>query len=70
MVAMFVMRYDLVPVGGGEWVLPTQTANNLVTSVLPPDEDVRVHVVKRKGFESGEWAFELSESKAKFALSV
>ena len=71
-VAMFVMRYDLVPVTtGGEWVLPTQMANNLATSILPPDEDVRVHVTKRKGFEDGgEWVFELGESKARFPLSV
>ena len=68
-VAMFVMRFEMEPVEG-KWRLPTQMGNNLATSVLPPDWDVRVRVSKRKGFEHGRWVFSLSESKEGFALSV
>ena len=69
-VAMFVMRYDLAPVAEGGWRLPKHLTGNLVTSVLPPVEDIKVHVRLREGYEEGEWAFELSESEERFGLSV
>ena len=73
-VAMFILRYDVVPIGDygkgeGQWVLPKQDSNNLATSVLPPDTDVKVNITKRKGYEDGKWSFTLSKSTAKFALS-
>ncbi|MCJ1398838.1 hypothetical protein MMC11_002039 [Xylographa trunciseda] len=70
-VAMLVLRYDITPLEGGaegKWVLPKQDNNNVGTSVLPPVKDVKVRITKRKGWESGEWAFARSEEGARFVL--
>lgn len=32
----------------------------LATNVFPPVEDVRVEVVRRKGYEGVEWGFSMS----------
>lgn len=68
-VAMFVMRFEMEPVEG-KWRLPTQMGNNLATSVLPPDWDVRVRIKEREGLQHGRWVLDLSESNEGFALSV
>ena len=73
-VAMLVLRYDIAPLESGletegEWVLPKQNNNNVGTSVLPPVSDVKVRFAKRKGWETGNWAFSRSEEAANVALS-
>lgn len=54
---MVVLRFDVCPAGGGEWVVPSQDKIQLSTSVGPPDWDVMVEVRRRKGFEDGGWRF-------------
>lgn len=59
---MCIMRYDMRPTTG-EWSLP-DTQNNSVlatTVVMEPDTDVQVEISRRKGFEDGQWAFDLKD---------
>jgi len=79
-VAMFLLRFDLAPVGGGmemggkggegKLILPTQVENSLATSIQAPLKDVRVRVGRRKGgeWEGGRWGFARSECKEGWGL--
>ena len=58
-VAAFVMGYDITPTKEKSWASLTQCNNNLATSVLPPDRDIRVKVTKRTGYETVVWKFAL-----------
>lgn len=60
-VSMFVMRFDVEPVGG-VWKLPTSENTNVTTVILEPDTDVDVVVSVRKGLGDGKWMFKLSDS--------
>jgi len=67
-VAMFLLRFDLAPVGGN-LSLPTQVGNSLATSIQAPTRDVRVRVRRRGGkWEGGRWRFVRSESKEIWGL--
>ena len=59
-VAMMVLQYDLKPVGG-KWIIP-KSQPNILTSVLSPDQDVRVIVVGREGYGDSRWNFTLTGS--------
>ena len=59
-VAMFVMRYDLIPVCG-EWRTPPPKDGNIAAAVMFPGADIEVEVKPRKGFEDGSWAFQLAD---------
>ena len=59
---MFVMRYELIPVAG-RWIRPTTEKTNIAASIMEPDSDVEVDMTLRKGYEDGEWAFGLEDSK-------
>ena len=62
LVAMFVMRYDLDPVGG-QWRMPPPKKPTIVSSIQFPGDDIEVDVRPRKGFEHGAWAFTLGEEQ-------
>ena len=66
-VAMFVMRFDMVPVDG-EWIAPTTNNTNVAAVIMEPDTDVEVEVSRRKDFDSDEWAFSLGDSDLIFAV--
>ena len=59
-VAMLVLRYDIVPVGG-RWIKHTQKINHLVAAILPPDQDVEVEFRIRSA-KKGNWSFVLGQA--------
>lgn len=61
-VAVFIARLDMKPVGG-DWALPT-TANTIVAAVImEPDNDIQVKIKTRQGFEGVKWAIKLDKSE-------
>lgn len=68
-VAMMLLRFDVSPVSG-KWVMPSQDESNITASIVPPSTDIAVDVRPRKGYETGRWEFELSESKERFNIAT
>ena len=68
--AMFIMQYDMAPVDGGEFTLPTTSRTNVTTVIMEPDVDIEVEVSKRKGYEHESWSFSLESSGDIFAVVV
>ena len=66
-VTMWIMRYDMTPVAG-KWSLPDTQNTNVTAVVMEPDTDVEVEISPRKGFEDGQWAFDLKDSGMVFAV--
>lgn len=75
MVAMVVVRFDIVPVqdgggdggdGEGEWELPAWKHGRVASAVPPPVKDVRVRVSTRKGEEGVGWRWGFEGSVDKF----
>lgn len=62
-VAMMVLRYEIVPIDGGTWTEPTANKINVGNSVVEPDDDVEVEVRPRKEAEHGSWTFRLADSE-------
>lgn len=54
--AMFVMRYEMEPQGGG-WREPRTDGNDVVGSISPPTSRLDVAVTTRKGYEGDQWDF-------------
>lgn len=67
-VAVFIARFDMKPVGGGDWKQPTTLNTNVAAVVMEPDDDVRVEVKVRPGFEGVKWNIELDRSEKVFAM--
>lgn len=64
LVAVFVLRFDVVPVdrygtNRGTWRIPEQKQESMATNVFPLEEDVRVEIREREGSEGVEWGFEM-----------
>ncbi|KAI0378109.1 cytochrome P450 [Hypomontagnella monticulosa] len=66
-VALFVARLDMKPVGG-HWKLPTTANTNVAAVVMEPDNDVDVEITTRKGFEEVKWDISLNKSDKIFAM--
>lgn len=66
-VTMFIMRYDMKPTDG-EWFMPDTQNTNVTAVVMEPDTDIEVELWTRKGFEKGQWAFDLKDSGMVFAV--
>lgn len=58
-IAMFVLRYDVIP-KSGKWVDPQQDMRNMSVTTSPPQKKVIVEVAPREGFGDGLWAFKLT----------
>ncbi|CAG8956289.1 hypothetical protein HYFRA_00003669 [Hymenoscyphus fraxineus] len=58
LVAMLVMRFDLLPEGGA-WSEPGQNLENMSLQTAPPERKVVVDIVPREGLEGTEWDFVL-----------
>jgi hypothetical protein len=78
-VALMIARYDLRPaeqvakgIDDAAWPpLPTQFSNNLATSVIPPDWDIKINIRTRKGIDTNtKWVLKLSEGGGSFPLPV
>ncbi|KAK4120030.1 putative cytochrome P450 [Parathielavia appendiculata] len=58
-VAVFIARLDMKPVGEGGWKMPTSKNTNVAAVVMEPDADVEVEVTLRKGMEGVKWQVRL-----------
>ena len=59
LVALMVLRFDMQP-RDGQWIIPRQKQESLATNVFPPEKDIRVKVIRRKGFEEVDWKFRMA----------
>ncbi|KAI1103911.1 cytochrome P450 [Jackrogersella minutella] len=66
-VAIFIARLDMTPVGG-DWKLPTTANTNVAAVVMEPDNDIQVEVKTRQGFEDVQWSINLNKSEKTFAM--
>lgn len=66
-VAVFIARLDMRPVNG-EWKHPTTLNTNVAAVVMEPDDDIRVEITTRPGFEGVKWAIKLDPSGKIFAM--
>jgi cytochrome P450 len=66
-VAVFIARLDMEPVGG-EWKHPTTLNTNVASVVMEPDNDIEVEIKAREGFEGVKWEIGLRSSEKVFAL--
>lgn len=56
--AIFVMRYDMEPQGGGgRWEEPKMEGNDVVGSIMPPTSRFDVAITTREGYEGDKWGF-------------
>ena len=51
--ACMLSKFDLVPLDG-QWDIPRQKQESLATNVFPPEKDIRVKFIVRKGLENAE----------------
>ncbi|EHK21869.1 uncharacterized protein TRIVIDRAFT_230790 [Trichoderma virens Gv29-8] len=63
-VGLFISRYQMRPVGGGDWVLPTTANSNPATQISQPDFELDMEVRNRPGFEKFSWEVILTKSNA------
>jgi cytochrome P450 len=54
-VAVFIARLDMKPVGDGKWEMPTSKNTNVAAVVMEPDVDVEVEITVREGMEGVKW---------------
>lgn len=54
--AYMILRFDIVP-SHGEWSIPEQKQESLVTNVFPPKKDLKVRISPRQRFDDVEWDF-------------
>ena len=66
-VAIFIARLDMTPVGG-DWKCPTTANTNVAAVIMEPDDDIQVEVKTRQGFEGVRWAIKLDKSGKIFAM--
>lgn len=66
-VAMFIARLDMEPVGG-EWKHPTTVNTNVAAVIMEPDNDIEVEIKTREGFEGVKWEVGLHSSEKVLAL--
>ncbi|KAF4993392.1 hypothetical protein FGRMN_6521 [Fusarium graminum] len=61
-VALFISRFEMKPVGGGGWVMPTTKNSNAATQIAQADFEMEMEVRNRPGFEEYTWNVELQKS--------
>ena len=54
--ACMVLNFDLEPLNG-QWTVPHQRQESLATNVFPPERDIKVRVLRRRGRDDEEWGF-------------
>ena len=55
-VVMFVLGFDIMPVGG-EWTVPKNQRDQMSSGVADPGTDIEVDVRRREGVKEGVWPF-------------
>ncbi|KAL0259298.1 hypothetical protein SLS55_005034 [Diplodia seriata] len=68
LVAMLVLRFDVVPEREGVWREPRVDAKSAAASFYTPVEEVRVVFKPRKEFEGVQWAYSVTPGKGRFGL--
>lgn len=68
MVAMMILRYDIVPVGG--WVEPKELVTSMVSIMRPVKSEFPVNIEPRKEYEGVQWDFNVEEGKGQFPLAM
>ncbi|KAK8108112.1 uncharacterized protein PG998_010125 [Apiospora kogelbergensis] len=66
-VALFIARFDMKPVGGA-WKHPSTMNTNVAAVVMQPDDDIEVEVMTREGFEDAKWSINLRKSEKVFSM--
>jgi cytochrome P450 len=67
-VAVFIVRFDMKPVGGDGWKLPSTLNTNVAAVVMQPDDDIEVEITNREGFDDVKWVISLYRSEKIFAM--
>jgi len=65
-VALVVLRFDVVPVGGAGWE-GLETTSGAISTVPPPKKDIQVLFRKREEWQ-GKWSVNVGQSASRFAL--
>lgn len=68
LVAMIILRYDIVPVGG-VWNAPP-IEPSLVSITGPIKGEFPIHVKNRTEYEEAKWDFHVEEGKGQFPLAI
>ena len=58
LIAYLVVQFDMIP-ADGKWFIPAQKQESLATNVFPPSKDIKVKIVRRRGFEDVKWDFQV-----------
>ena len=66
-VAVFIARFDMTPVGG-VWKHPSTINTNVAAVIMQPDDDIEVEIKTRKCFEDVRWDISLHKSEKIFAM--
>lgn len=53
-VSIFLLQYNAEPIDG-PWSLPTLNFANMTNSVMPPPQELRVKITKRRGVGKAKW---------------
>jgi cytochrome P450 len=69
LIAMLVLRYDIVPLGG-VWKEPRANKTAITSSTRPPAEEFKVVATARRQYDGVEWAFRVTEGKGKYGLII
>lgn len=64
--AMLAMRFEISPVAAEGWKEPKQAKNHGATSFLPPEQDLKVKITRRRGLEHCEWRYNVQTLKTGF----
>lgn len=68
MVAMMILRYEIVPVDG--WVMPKKLVSSMVSIMRPVKSEYPVDVKPRQEYEGTRWDFHVEEGKGQFPLVI
>ena len=69
LVAMVILRYDIVPVGG-VWKEPTKDTTSMVSIMGPVKGKFPVNDTPRKEYAGVKWGFHVEEGKGQFPLII
>ncbi|CEJ57042.1 hypothetical protein PMG11_05750 [Penicillium brasilianum] len=69
LVAMVILRYDIVPVGG-VWKEPSKDTSSMVSIMGPIKEKFLVNSSPRKEYTGTKWGFHVEEGKGQFPLVI
>ncbi|GME23799.1 Cytochrome p450 [Neofusicoccum parvum] len=69
LVAMLLLRYDIIP-QRGNWEVPKVDAKSAAASFYTPAEEFRVNFKARSEYEGASWAYRVTAGKGRFGLII